>query len=253
MMDKKEILFFIEATANEKNLDKSDVVSALESALASATRKALAKELEVQVKLDKTTGDYQAFRVWRVVDPDNMPEIEQDEQLVPVPFNANLMISVADAQQMDASLGLDDFVTEPLAKVNFGRIGAQTAKQVMAQKLREISRRKVAEQFEEQIGQILHTTVKRLDRGRVILDLGDNVEGTMLSAQQMANDNYSVSKRVRAYLYEVSLDYRSPQILLSRSMPAMVEELMRMEGTRDRRWYYRNPRCFARAGESELR
>ena len=225
----KELLFFIEAIANEKALSKQDVATAVEEALASAIRKTHPQEIDVLVNLDQKTGDYDAFRIWRVVDPENMPEIDIDEQLQPLEFDELTMISLEKAQRLDSSFSLNDYVKEPIAKVDFGRIGAQTAKHVIFQKLREISRRKIAEQFEAKIGEILHTTVKRLDRDRVILDLGDNIEGQLMPSQKIASESYSVGRRVRAYLYEVSVHHRTPQIYLSRTSPAMIEELMRME------------------------
>lgn len=227
-MDKK-MLYFIEAIANEKSLSKQDVCEAIEFSLAGAVRKAQASEIAVRVDLDPGTGNYNAFRTWLVVDPDNMKFIEVDGESIQEDFNPNTMVSLEEARKENENINLDGFLEEPIETVNFSRISAQTAKQVIFQKLREFTRRKVAEKFENRIGEIIHTTVKRNDHGRIILDLEDNVEGILMHDQQIPTENYNAGKRFRAYLYEVGLDNRAPQIYLSRAMPAMVEELLRME------------------------
>lgn len=225
----KEMLFFVEAVANEKGLDKQDIIGVLEEALASAVAKSQPGEIRVRVNLDSVTGDYQAFREWVVVDPNNMPMIEMDEKLVQQEFNPQVMVSLSEAKESDLGVEIGDVLEEKLEHLDFGRISIQAAKQVMLQKIRESTRRKIVEQFESRIGEIFHITIKRLFKGQVLIDLGDNVEGIIPRAHQIPGEIYSSGKRMRVYLYEVGMGGRSPQLFFSRAVPALLEELFKLE------------------------
>jgi N utilization substance protein A len=229
MMNKKEMLFFVEAVANEKGLPKQDIFSVLEDALASAIVKSQPEEMQIRVSLDPLTGDYEAFREWVVVDPNNMPTIEQDDVLTQQEFNSQLMISLDEARESDPEVQLGEVLEEPMNEVDFGRISIQIAKQVMFQKIREFSRRKIVEQYESRIGEIFHVTIKRIFKGQVVLDLGENTEGVIPRAHQIPNEQYSPGRRLRVYLYEVGVGGHSPQLYFSRSMPALLEELFKLE------------------------
>ena len=223
------MLFFVEAVANEKGLPKQDVFDVLEEALASAVSKSQTEEMQVRVNLDSVTGDFQAYREWTVVDPDDMPMLEENDELVQQEFNPQIMIAISEAQESDADIEVGNVLEERIEDVDFGRISVQVAKQVLFQKIRESSRRKIVEQYENRIGEIFHATVKRLFKGQVIIDVGDNVEGIIPRAHQIPGEIYSPGKRLRAYLYEVGMGGRVPQLFYSRSMPALLEELFKLE------------------------
>lgn len=223
------MLFFVEAVANEKGLPKQEIINVLEEALASAIVKSQSEEMQVRVSLDSVTGEYKAFREWSVVDTNDMPMIEMGEELVEQEFNPNTMVALHEARESDQEVEIGDVLQESIGEVDFGRISAQVAKQVMLQKIRESSRRKIVEQFENRIGEIFHVTIKRLYKGQIIVDIGDNLEGIIPRAHQIPSELYSSGKRMRVYLYEVGIGGRNPQLLFSRAIPALLEELFKLE------------------------
>ena len=161
----KDILYVVDAVSNEKGVEKEVIFGAIEAALATATRKKHGKDIEVRVSIDRETGDYDTFRRWQVIDPEGEP--------VEFPLS---QITLEAAQIDEPDIQLDDFVEDQIDSVEFGRIAAQTAKQVIVQKVREAERAGVVEAYHDRIGELVMGTVKRVERGNVYLDLGDNVE-----------------------------------------------------------------------------
>ncbi|HSG35281.1 MAG TPA: NusA N-terminal domain-containing protein, partial [Sphingomonadaceae bacterium] len=163
----KEILTVVEVVSNEKGVSEEIIFEALEAALGSATKKRFEEDVDCRVAIDRATGDYQAFRRWQVIDPDVAPELDPDAEDYEEAREAAEMIAagelphparqvwLADARQRDAGLQGGDFVEEPLEAAEFGRIAAQTAKQVIVQKVREAERAQVVEQYEDRIGELL--------------------------------------------------------------------------------------------------
>ncbi|MEO8225193.1 MAG: NusA N-terminal domain-containing protein, partial [Gammaproteobacteria bacterium] len=162
----KEILMVAEAVSNEKGVDQAIIFDALESALASATRKRYGEGVDVRVSINRETGEYDTFRRWKVF-ADESTELENPEQ----------ELRMIDAVDVDPKAQPGEFVEELIPSVEFGRIAAQTAKQVIVQKVREAERKKVVEEFQDRVGQLLSGVVKRVDRNGVYVDLGANAEG----------------------------------------------------------------------------
>ena len=161
----RELLLLVDALAREKNVPKDIVFSALEAALASATKKKYADNIDARVSIDRETGDYESFRRWTVV-----PDEEHEE-----PAH---QIAITDAADRDPALQLGDVVEEPLEPVEFGRIGAQAAKQVILQKIRDAEREQILNDFLERQDNLLTGTAKRIERGNVIVESG-RIEGMM--------------------------------------------------------------------------
>lgn len=213
----KEILLVVDALANEKGVEKEIVFEAVEYALATATRKASEIDMDVKVNIDRKTGEYDTFRRWTVVDYDC-----ED-------FNVEQHVLEGTAKERDPALEIGDEIIEPMESLPFGRIGAQTAKQVIIQKLREAERLKVVDEYQTQIGEIIVGTVKRVDRGDVIIDLGDHIEAKLAKQDQIPNEFYKVGERVKGYLYEVKHMPRGPQLFVSRAHPEFLIELFKLE------------------------
>jgi transcription termination/antitermination protein NusA len=217
----KEILLVADAVSNELDVDKQVIFEALEAALVMATRKRYSGDVEVRVTIDQTTGNYDTFRQWEVVEGN-----EEFEGGVEYP-DCELTLEAAQALKTDAKIG--DIVESPLESVAFGRIAAQTAKQVIVQKVREAERAKVQAAFQKRVGELLSGVVKKSNRDFVILDLGNNVEGIMRRDDLLPRETFRMNDRVRAYLKDVQIDARGPQLHLSRSCPEMLVELFKIE------------------------
>ena len=216
-MVNKEILLVAEAVSNEKDVDQGVIFEAIEAALAMATRKRHIDEIDVRVEIDRTTGDYETFRRWIVVADD--AELENPA--------AELSLSHALARGLDIAEG--DFIEEAMPSIEFGRIAAQTAKQVIVQKVREAERAKIANAFADKVGELVNGSVKKVTRDNVIVDLGQNAEGILKREDMIPRENFRIGDRLRGYLYEVQQDARGPQMMLSRSRPEMLVELFRIE------------------------
>ena len=162
----KEILLVVDAVSNEKGVDKEIIFEAIEAALASATRKKHGGEIDVRVAIDRESGDYETFRRWQVVDL-------SEGELLEHPM-AEITLEAARADQPDMQPG--DFVEDEMESIEFGRIAAQTAKQVIVQKVREAERAKVVDSYNDRVGKLVTGVVKRADRGSLIMDLGGNAE-----------------------------------------------------------------------------
>jgi N utilization substance protein A len=162
----KEILLVVDAVSNEKGVEKSVIFEAIEAALASATRKRYGDDIEVRVSINRTNGSYETFRRWKVF-ADDSREIEEPAR----------ELRLDDARDIDPNAQIGEFVEEPMESVDFGRIAAQTAKQVIVQKVREAEREQVVEEYKPREGELVSGIVKRVDRNGAYIDLGSNAEG----------------------------------------------------------------------------
>ncbi|WP_133127566.1 transcription termination factor NusA [Legionella nagasakiensis] len=212
----KELLLVAEALSNEKGVSKEVVLEAIQAALESATRKLSGMEMGVRVKLDPRTGEYETFRYWEVVTDD---EVEFPDR--------QLTLVLAKARKPDAELG--DRIEEPMPSIEFGRIAAQTARQVIMQKVREAERRLVVEQFKSKLGQLIYGVVKKVTRDNIIIDLGGKAEAFMPRNEMLPQEMFRPNDRVRAYLYDIIDQARGPQLFVSRTRKEMLIELFRIE------------------------
>jgi len=211
----REMLMLVDALAREKNVDPDIVFGALEMALASATKKRVKGDADVRVEIDRETGDYEAFRRWQVV---TEQELESEDN----------QILLVDAQYDHPDIEVGDFVEEPLEAVEFGRIGAQAAKQVILQKIRDAEREQILNDFLERKEHLVTGVVKRMDRGNAIIESG-RVEGFLHRDQMIARENLRVGDRVRAYLSKIERGGRGPQLVLSRTAPEFIMKLFELE------------------------
>jgi N utilization substance protein A len=214
----KDILYVVDAVSNEKGVDKEIIFEAIEAALASATRKKHGKDIEVRVDIDRETGDYDTYRRWEVVE-DTHEGME----------NPLSQITIEAAQIDEPDIQVGDFVEDQIDSVDFGRIAAQTAKQVIVQKVREAERARVIEAFQGREGELLMGTVKRVERGSVYLDLGDNVEAFIPREEMIPREAVRPGDRIRGYLKEVRAEARGPQLFVSRTAPEFLVELFKLE------------------------
>ena len=214
----KEIVDAVESVANEKSIDKEIIFEALEAALASATRKRLGEEMDVRVSINRKSGDYEVFQRWKVFADDSRELEVPDREL-----------RLEDALDVDASAVVGDFVEVPLEGEGFGRIDAQTAKQVIVQKVREAERAQVVEAYLERVGTLVSGIVKRVDRNGTYVDLGQNAEAFIPREHMIPREPIRTQDRVKAYLKEVRSEIRGPQIFLSRTAPEFLIELFKLE------------------------
>jgi len=212
----KELLLVAEALSNEKGVGKDIVLQAIQAALESATRKIKDAEIGVRVALDPKTGDYETFRYWDVVADDDVEF--PDSQL-----------SLSEAKARSPKIDIGDRIEEPMASVEFGRIAAQTARQVILQKVREAERQLIVDQFKSKLGQLIYGTVKKVTRDNIIIDLGGKAEAFMPRQETLPNEMFRVNDRVRAYLYDIVSQARGPQLYVSRVRNEMLIELFRIE------------------------
>jgi len=217
-MNSKEILMVVEAVSNEKGVEAEIIFEAIEAALATATRKRYGEEIDVRVAIDRETGEYDTFRQWLVFE-DESTELE-------FPDRELRMIDAVDINP-DAEPG--GYVDEPIDSVEFGRIAAQTAKQVIVQKVREAEREKIVEEYQDREGELLSGIVKRVDRNGVYIDLGGNAEGFVPREQMVPREPVRPQDRLKALLYEVRSEQRGPQLFMTRSSPQFLLELFKIE------------------------
>ena len=214
----KEILMVVDAVSNEKGVDKDIIFGAIEAALASATRRKHGEDIEVRVAIDRETGEYDTFRRWLVFE-DESTELE-------VPDRELRMI---DAVDVDENAEPGGYVEVPMDSVEFGRIGAQTAKQVIVQKVREAEREQVVEEYQGREGELLSGLVKRVDRNGVYIDLGGNAEGFVSREQMVPREPVRPQDRIKALLTEVRSEVRGPQLFMTRTSPQFLVELFKIE------------------------
>jgi N utilization substance protein A len=213
----KEILLVVDAVSNEKGVGKSIIFEALEAALASATAKRHNDEIEARVSIDRETGEYDTFRRWEVLEDD--AEMESDEH----------QILHKDAITHNPGIEVGAFIEEPMDNVEFGRIAAQTAKQVIVQRVREAEREQVVDAYKDREGELINGIVKRIERGNVYLDLGGNAEAFVSQRHMIQGETVRPGDRMRAYLFEVKPDIRGPQLLASRTIKEFLISLFELE------------------------
>jgi len=216
-MQGKELLAVVELFANEKGIEKSIVFEAMEQALASATKKRYEdEEPEIEVVIDRETGDYDTFRTWLVRPDDEMAILGSE-------------LTTEEAAEINPELQIGDVHREQVENTGFGRIEAQAAKQVIVQKVREAEREKVVAEYENRVGTLINGTVKKTTRDNIIVDLGNNAEGLLPRENLVGREIFRINDRIRALLIEVRPEGRGPQLLLSRTDPQMIIELFRLE------------------------
>ena len=215
----KEILLVVDAVSNEKDVERDVIFQALEAALASATRKKHGGDIDARVAIDRKTGDYTTYRRWLVVE-------ESGDQGLEFPSKE---ITFEAAQELEPGIQPGDYIEEEIESVAFGRIAAQTAKQVIVQKVREAERAKVVEAYADRKGELITGVVKRLAKGNVILDLGGNAEAEVSKMDMIARESVRVGDRMRGYLYDVRSEIRGAQLFVSRTRPEFLVELFKLE------------------------
>lgn len=213
----KEILQVVEVVSNEKGLPEETIFEALEAALASAAKRRHPLDIDSRVSIDRATGEYEAFRRWQVIDEEEDMESE-DRQ-----------VFLSDARKNNADLQVGDYIEEPMEPPEFGRIAAQAAKQVIVQRVRQAERSKVVEAFESRVGELVNGIVKRMERGGIYLDLGENAEAFIPSRHTIPGEMARPGDRLRGYLYEVRAEQRGPQLFVSRTMNEFLIELFKLE------------------------
>src|SRR5688500_2750960 len=205
----------VDVLAREKNVPRDIVFGALEMALASATKKKYSDDIDVRVQVDKNTGAYESFRRWKVV-ADDAIELPQAQ------------IALTEAQKRQADLKVDDFVEEPLEPVEFGRIGAQTAKQVILQRIRDAEREQILNDFLSRGDELVTGTVKRMERGSAIIESG-RLEAMLPREHMIPKENLRVGDRVRAWVMKIDRQARGRQLILSRTAPQFIMKLFELE------------------------
>ncbi|WP_192457674.1 transcription termination factor NusA [Musicola keenii] len=210
----KEILAVVEAVSNEKAVPREKIFEALETALATATKKKYEQDIDVRVCIDRKTGDFDTFRRWLVVNEVTQPTRE---------------ITLEAAQFEEPEIDLGGYIEDQIESVTFDRITTQTAKQVIVQKVREAERAMVVDQFREQEGEIVTGVVKKVNRDNISLDLGSNAEAVIGREDMLPRENFRPGDRIRGVLYAVRPEARGAQLFVSRSRPEMLIELFRIE------------------------
>lgn len=212
----REILLLVDALASEKNVSKDVVFSALELALASATKKKFHNDdIDVRVEIDRHTGLYNSFRRWAIVE-DELFEAEGRE------------LTLEEARERDPRAEIGGFVEEPMEAVEFGRIGAQTAKQVILQKIRDAEREQILNEFLQRREQLVTGTIKRVERGNAIIECG-KLEAVLPRDQMIPKENLRVGDRVKAYLLRIDRLGRGPQLVLTRTSREFLIKLFELE------------------------
>jgi transcription termination/antitermination protein NusA len=212
----RELLMLVEAISREKNVERDVVLAAVEAALAQATKKLYAGDVDIRVALDRDSGNYETFRRWHVV-PDEAGLQLPDQEILHF-----------EAKEQIPDVEVDEYIEEPIESVPIGRIGAMAAKQVILQKIRDAEREMLLNDFMSRGDNIFVGTVKRMDKGDVIVESG-RVEGRLRRAEMIPKENLRAGDRVRAMIMEVDLTLRGAPILLSRSAPDFMIELFRQE------------------------
>ena len=214
----KEILMVAEAVSNEKGVEHDVIFEAIEAALASATRKKHGEDIEVRVSIDRESGEYETFRRWLVF-ADDSNELEDPER----------ELRLQDAVDVNPNAEPGEYVEEPMDSVEFGRIAAQAAKQVIVQKVREAERKQVVEEYQEREGELVSGIVKRVDRNGAYIDLGGNAEGFLAREELIPREPIKPQDRVKGMLTEVRAEQRGPQLFMTRTSPDFLVELFKLE------------------------
>jgi len=216
MSANREMVMLVDVLAREKNVPREIVFGALELALASATKKKYSDDIDVRVQVDRTTGAMESFRRWKVV-PDDAPE-----------FLPAQMLTLAQAKEKKGDAQLEEFIEEALEPVEFGRIGAQTAKQVILQRIRDAEREQILNDFLSRGDELVTGTVKRMERGSAIVESG-RLEAQLPREHMIPKENLRVGDRVRAWVMKIDRGARGPQLILSRTAPQFIMKLFELE------------------------
>ncbi|MEQ1620451.1 MAG: transcription termination factor NusA [Methylococcales bacterium] len=220
-MANKEILLVAEVFSNEKDIEKEAVFQAIESALEAATIKRHVNQIKARVVIDRKTGDYVTYRCWDVVDAND--KIDGDVEFP----ETQVLLEVAQLDNPNVKVG--DIVEDEIESVDFGRIAAQTAKQVIIHKVREAERKKIVDAYKSRVGELITGIVKRIEKGSVYLDLGGHVEAFIAKEDMIPRESVRIGDRVRGYLKDVRLEPRGPQLFVSRTDPELLVALFRLE------------------------
>ncbi|MEO6984472.1 MAG: transcription termination factor NusA [Paralcaligenes sp.] len=212
----REILLLVDALAREKNVARDVVFDALENALASAMKKRFKEDADIRVSIDRVSGEHEGFRRWLVV-PDDAGLQEPDKQEL-----------YSDAQERVPGIEVDQYIEEPLEPIEFGRIGAQAAKQAILQRIRDAEREQVLNDFLERGESIVSGTVKRMDKGDVIIETG-KIEARLPRTEMIPKENMRVGDRVRAWVLKVDHTARGQQVILSRTASDFIRQLFENE------------------------
>ena len=215
----RQILDVVKVVSYEMDVSKNVIFEAIEAALEMATKKRYLADVDVKVIIDHDTGDYETFRCWTVFDESNLEE----------EFDADRHITLAQAKSRDENLQLGDVVKEHMSSIDFGRIAAQTAKQVIVQKVREARRAKVIDAYRDKVGQLVSGIVRKSSRESIILDLGNNAEAIIPKEEMLPTESVRVNDRLRAYLYDIKSEMKGPQLFASRTRKEMLIELFQIE------------------------
>ncbi|MDF3073201.1 MAG: nusA [Alphaproteobacteria bacterium] len=213
-MPRIEMLQVADAVAREKSIDREQVLQAMETAIEKAGRSKYGLEHDIRAEIDRKSGDIKLLRYQEVVDA-----VE----------NEATQIGIKEAQRRNPEAQVGDFLTDILPPIDFGRIAAQTAKQVITQRMREAERMRQYAEFKDRVGEIVSGAVKRVDFGNVIVDLGGRAEAIIRRDELIPREVYRPSDRVRAYIYDVREEQRGPQIFLSRTHPQFMQKLFAQE------------------------
>ena len=214
----KEILLVVDAVSNEKGVNKEVIFDALEIALASVAKKRYPGDPDVRVVINRRTGSYETFQCWSVVA--DTAQIE----------NPDRQMALSEARQLKADVQVNEVVESLLENADFGgRIAAQTAKQVIVQKVRDAERAQIVEAYLHRKGELISGTVKRLERGEVIIDIGGNVEAKIAREDLISRESFRIGERVRGYLKDVRTESRGPQLFVSRVAPEFLVALFTLE------------------------
>lgn len=216
-MDKKEILQVVDVVSNEKDLPADVIFKTVEASLAAARKKIAEEDIAVRVQIDQKTGDYDSYRQWVIVE-DDKEEIEESRE-----------IRVSDPRVKEKGLEVGGVIEELLEKVPFGRIATQTAKQVLVQKVKEAERDKVFAAYKAKIGQLVVGQVKRIDKGNIIIDMGEHAEAFLSRDAIIPRENLRSGDRICCYLTELRTEAKGPQLTVSRTAPELLIELFKRE------------------------
>src|SRR6201993_3892757 len=208
-----EMLQVADMVAREKGIEREEVLEAMEQAIQKAGRAKYGLEHDIRAEIDRKSGEIKLLRYMQVADP-----IE----------NENTQVSVAEAQRRNPEAQVGDFLTDELPPIDFGRVAAQTAKQVITQRMRESERKRQYEEFKDRVGEIVSGVVKRVDYGNITVDL-QRAEGVIRRDETIPRESLRVNDRVRAYIFDVREEPRGPQIFLSRSHPQFMAKLFTQE------------------------
>jgi transcription termination/antitermination protein NusA len=211
----REILLLVDALSREKNVEKETVFGALELALASATKKRFQEDIDVRASVDRATGDFSFFRRWQIV---------SDEEFE-VPSRQYML---HEAHEINPEAKLGEYIEEPLGGLEIGRIGAQTAKQVILQKIRDAEREQILNDFLSRKEHLVTGVIKRMERGNALIESG-RLEAMLPRDQMIPKENLRIGDRVRAYIWKIDRAARGPQLILSRTVPEFLVKLFELE------------------------